>query len=172
MTDELGVVELVAAAQARAKVAQTRLSELASASDSAPGDIRAATQEIELTAIDIYTVFEARMQHHFRRGPFSRKLSAMLQADGQADLADRVSQYYLAVNVLKHGKGDSYRTLLNEQNAWIVVNPANDENINEDGRHFGLIDVTQPGFFDGLCQTILDEHSFLEKPAGGRSNKQ
>ena len=45
---------------------------------------------LELLAIDTFSLFEARMQHHFKRGPFSKKLRALLVDAGQADLADRV----------------------------------------------------------------------------------
>ncbi len=58
------------------------------------------------------------MQHHFKRGPFSRKLKASLLVSGRDDLADRIHQYYLAINVLKHGTGASYRELLDAPSAF------------------------------------------------------
>lgn len=111
---------------------------------------------IEATAIDIFSTFEARMQHNFKRGPFSRKLKALLLENGQSDLADRIYQYYLAINVLKHGKGASHRELLKVQNAIVTVNTSDDE----EGE--SLIDVTTAGFFDGLCASILEAYDFLK----------
>ncbi len=112
------------------------------------------SDKVAAVAVDLFTLFEARMQHHFKRGPFSRKLKALLLEAGKTDLADRVYQYYLAVNVLKHGKGASYRELLALPNPRVAMN-------SDDGPN-GLVDVISQGFFDGLSQTILDAHEFLE----------
>lgn len=156
MSDQQSLPELVAAAQAVAKDAEARF-------DGGREDGLATTAEIETAAVDIFTLFEARMQHHFRRGPFSRKLRALLLEAGQTDLAERVHHYYLAVNVLKHGPGASLRELLSTQNAPFVIRPVAET---DDAAAVtpGLIDVTQAGFFDGLAATILEAHAFLEKP--------
>ena len=106
---------LIAVAQADAKVHEDRLrAPVASQSgaDAQDQERRAATFALELAAVDLFTLFEARMQHHFKRGPFSRKLRAALLEAKQPDLADRIHKHYLAVNVLKHGIGASYRELL------------------------------------------------------------
>ena len=110
---------------------------------------------IEAAAVDIFSLFEARQQQHFKRGPFSRKLKALLLDAGERDLADRVHTFYLAINVLKHGKGASHRELLNSPNGLVVVASSEVE-----GR--SLVDVTDEGFFSGLASTILEAHSFLE----------
>lgn len=155
MSDQQDLPDLVAAAQIIAQRADARIA------DGGAGAL-AATKEIESAAVDIFTLFEARMQHHFRRGPFSRKLRAALLEAGQADLAERVYQHYLAVNVLKHGPGASLRELLATPRAPFVIRPAADT---DDGGQdaLGLIDVTQPGFFDGLAATILQARAFLER---------
>jgi hypothetical protein len=121
-------------------------------------ELRAATSAIEFLAIDIFAVFEARMQHHFKRGPFSRKLKALLTSAGQPDLAYRIYQYYLAINVLKHGTGVSHRELLNTPNPLFVVRPANVSDAS-----CSLIDVTASGFFEGLSTAILEAYHFLER---------
>jgi hypothetical protein len=157
------VPELVAAAQANAKTSEDRIAEirtLMDGSDTHAEDLRAATVALELAAVDIFSVFEARMQHHFKRGPFSRKLKSLLMDAKQTDLADRLHQYYLAINVLKHGKGASYRELLNAPSALFDVKPAEDIIAGE--AHTGLVDVSGPGFFDGLTTTILEAYHFLE----------
>lgn len=160
--------ELVATARADAKGSEDRISDLLKRMGGQTGtaaqaeDLRAATVALELAAVDVFTLFEARLQHHFRRGPFSRKLTAALADAGQADLADRVHQYYLGINVLKHGKGASYRELVNAPSDLFAVRPADDSVADEAQVAVGLVDVTGPGFFDGLTATILEAYHFLE----------
>jgi hypothetical protein len=162
------VPELVAAAQANAKTSEDRVSGILKLMDGQNGsdaqveELRAATDALELAAVDIFSLFEARMQHHFRRGPFSRKLKSLLLESEQTDLADRVHQYYLAINVLKHGKGASYRELLNTPSSLFVIKPIEDIIADEAQAPAGLVDVTVPGFFDGLTTTILEAYHFLE----------
>jgi hypothetical protein len=120
------------------------------------------TVAIESAAVDIFTVFEARMQRHFKRGPLSRKVKAALLTAGHADLADRLHQHYLAINVLKHGPGASHRELLKSKSALLVVTQADDGAAKSEGAPAGLIDVTSPQFFDGLAETILEAYQFLE----------
>jgi len=166
MSASQSILELVAAAQATAKTSEDRISEITklmggqAGSDAQVEELRAAAVALELAAIDIFSLFEARMQHHFRRGPFSRKLKSLLIESGQVALAGRVHQFYLAINVLKHGKGASYRELLNAPSSLLVVKPAEDNST--DGASPGLVDVTVPGFFEGLTSTILEAYHFLE----------
>jgi hypothetical protein len=102
------------------------------------------------------------MQHHFKRGPFARKLRALLLGAGQADLADRVHQYYLAVNVLKHGTGASYRELRDNKCTLVVLRRIPESRPEDAPGTPGLVDVTVPGFFDALTATILEAYHFLE----------
>ena len=160
--------ELLSIAQDNSKSAHGRISEILSLaqgeslSDAQSKEITTETIKIEAAAIDIFAVFEARMQHHFKRGPFSRKLKAALLAAGLPDLADRLHQHYLAINVLKHGTGASYRELVNNKSTLFVVKPVTDENSNGSDETTGLIDVTEPHFFDRLAETILEASIFLE----------
>lgn len=161
--------ELVVAAQETAKALEERISDLQSLMDGKQitdpqvQELSEAIVGLERVAVDIFSVFEARMQHHFKRGPFSRKLKAALLAAGHADLADRVHQHYLGVNVLKHGTGASYRELLNNKSTLLSVKPSKDAATSDALPATGLIDVTVPGFFDQLIGTILEARDFLEK---------
>jgi len=163
------VPELIAAAQATVKPSQDRIAELQqnthgqSVSADQADAFRAETAAIEAASIDVFSTFESRMQHHFKRGPFSRKLKSLLLGAGQTDLAHRVYQYYLAVNVLKHGKGASYRELIATPNCTFIVMPTEDTAANQLRASDSLIDVNVPGFFDGLTGTILEAYNFLEK---------
>ena len=162
------VLELVKSAQVNAKISEARISDILkrmegqNGSDAKVEELRAAIVLLELEAVDIFSLFEARMQHHFKRGPFSRKLKSLLLESQQTDLADKFYQYYLAMNVLKHGRGASYRELLNVPNSLFVVKSNEDIIIDEEHLSTGLVDVSVPGFFDGLIKTILEAYHFLE----------
>ncbi|AXI48391.1 hypothetical protein C1J03_21795 [Sulfitobacter sp. SK012] len=160
--------ELVRAAQNTAQASQERISEILNLSegqtlsDAQSKEMTSEIVAIELAAVDIFAVFEARMQRHFKRGPLSRKVKAALLDAGQADLADRLHQHYLAINVLKHGTGASYRELLNNKSTlFVVTQPADVPDETEDVST-GLIDVSAPHFFAGLAETILEAYHFLE----------
>lgn len=168
METSQSVHELVAAAQTDAALAEARISDVltlmggSDGSDAQQQELCAATVALELAAVDVFSAFEARMQHHFKRGPFSRKLKALLLESGQADLADRVHQHYLAINVLKHGTGASYRELRDMTGGLFVVKPASDVIADEAQPQPGLVDVTVAGFFAGLTKVILEAYEFLE----------
>ncbi|PUB09589.1 hypothetical protein [Yoonia sediminilitoris] len=168
MTVSQTLPELVHAAQITAKSSQERISEilkLAEGQTLSTAQIEGMTSEtraIELAAVDIFAVFEARMQRHFKRGPLSRKAKEALLAAGNAHLADRLHQYYLAINVLKHGTGASYRELLNNKSTLIVVIRTADTADKSQDVPTTLVDVTAPHFFEGLSETILEASHFLE----------
>ena len=159
------VIELVADAQAKAKASEQRVAEIETliaeqgASEDASEELSELLSGMEAAVVDIYSLFESRMQRNFKRGPFSRKLKVLLMEAENPDLADRIHQYYLAVNVLKHGTGASYRELVASPSSRIVTKP-----VGSDGEQStSLIDVSGIGFFDGLAEAILDACAFLEK---------
>jgi hypothetical protein len=162
------LLKRVATAQETAKTSEARIAEVLhlmdgqDASRALMEELRAATVALETLSVDTFSMFESRMQHHFKRGPFSRKLKARLLEAQKTDLAERIHHYYLAVNVLKHGKGASYRELLKTPEAPFVVKPSEVISSDEGDRATGLVDVTVPGFFDGLSATLLEAYHFLE----------
>ncbi len=162
--------DLIATARSQTADDRSRMADLAALDrplDAAEAeDLRNATVAVELAAIDVFTLFEARMQHHFRRGPFSRKLVAALRDAGDDACADRVQQYYWAINILKHGRGDSLRAVTREPDSFIVLRDqgdAQDPDAPDTPRPVGLVDVSAAGFFDGLITTIQDAVRFLDK---------
>ena len=163
------LLELVTAAQSNAKASENCITNILNLmreqkiSDAQVEELHKATLALELIAVDTFSLFEARMQHHFRRGPFSRKLKSLLLESKKTNLANRVHQYYLAINVLKHGKGTSYRELSNDPSSLFLVKSAENINHHDDNATSGLIDVTIPDFFNGLATTILEAYHFLEK---------
>ncbi|MEP2891853.1 hypothetical protein [Tateyamaria sp.] len=168
METELSVPELIAAALANAETAKAQIAAIRSqmdgpnASEAQAADLRAAYVDLEWLAVDTFTLFERRMQHHFKRGPFSRKLKALLTEAGHTDLADKVHQYYLVTNVLKHGTGASYRELLNLPDALFPVKPTDPNHSEDEPAPSSLVDVDLPGFFEGLGATLIEASEFLE----------
>lgn len=134
MTDTPDVAQLLANAQTLA--------------DSAD----ATTDQIEAMVIETVSAFEARLQHHFARGPFFVKLRGKLAAEGHTELAQTVYHYYLAANVLKHGGGKSLRELEKIEPAPFTLQ-------DEEGK--ALIDVTADGFLDGLVTALRTAHEAL-----------
>lgn len=148
MTDKTPVPDLLNTALATAKDAEAQAAKATS-----PAERRAAAHIIEQTAIDIMSVFEARMQHHFKRGPFFKELQKRMAGQDTTQLM----QYAHAVNVLKHGHGKSHRALL-DMNAL----PFNVRRHDRNDSNIGLVDVLSPGFFDGLIASLTQAHAFLE----------
>jgi hypothetical protein len=89
-------------------------------------------------------------------------LKSLLLESQKTNLADRVHQYYLAINVLKHGKGKSYRELLNSPNCLFTLKSSEGNSTDNTYPETSLVDVTAPDFFDGLVTTILEAYHFLE----------
>ena len=168
MGSSQSILELVAAAQLNVKKYEDRISNILNHIDGLNGsnanskELTDMIVSLELAMVDIFSTFEARMQHHFKRGPFSRKLKSLLLDAGETDLADRVHQYYLAVNVLKHGKGASYRELLKSPTSLFAVTAPPADPTDEAQANQSLIDVTAPSFFEGLTNTIIEAYHFLE----------
>jgi len=159
---------LVRAAQITAKLSYDQMSEILDKTagqeltEAQTKELAKHTVAIELAAVDIFAVFEARMQRHFKRGPLSRKVKAALLEAKQPDLADRLHQHYLAINVLKHGAGASHRELLGNKSKLFVVRQTSEITAAEGEVVAGLVDVTAPQFFDGLAEAILEAYEFLE----------
>jgi hypothetical protein len=107
-------------------------------------------------------MFEFQMQRYFKRGPFARKLKTLLLEANQLDLANRFHQFYLAINVLKHGKGTSYRELLQTKNSYFVINRTTGGPLK---KYLSptLIEISIPGFFENMIITITDACHFLSK---------
>lgn len=164
--------KLVLEARSTAKASQDRIADVLkladgqALSDAQVQEIASAMVAIELAAVDIFSVFEARMQGHFKRGPLSLKVKAALIAARQTELADRLHEYYLAINVLKHGMGASLRELQKSKSAMQAAPQAATGEPKSEGSPMGLIDVTAPHFFDGLAETIVAASQFLENRKG------
>ena len=138
MTAPMSVEDLLAAAEAIANNAEADVS------------------EIEASVVETVSAFEARLQHHFARGPFFVKLRNKLTAEGHTDLAQSVFHYYLAANVLKHGGGKSLRELEKLDDQPFILQ-------DEEGK--AMIDVSADSFLRKLVETLTDAHQLLKTSA-------
>ncbi len=134
MSDLPDVAQLLANAEAVAKNADADVS------------------EIEEAVVETVSAFEARLQHHFARGPFFVKLRNRLRDEGHTDLAQSVYHYYLAANVLKHGGGKSLRELERLSDQPFTLQ-------DEEGK--ALIDVSSGNFLGGLVTSLGKAHHIL-----------
>lgn len=165
-----GVPLLLAAAEVTARRSKENVSEILRLMHEVGGQtvfvngLRITTVEIEVAVVGVFSLFEARMQPNFPKGPFFKQLRTHLINAGQPALADQVHHYYLAVNVLKHGRGPSYEELREVTNLPFVIKQLEDIFFNEGDitEPEGLIDITAAGFFDGLIETLRRAYSFLE----------
>lgn len=126
--------------------------------------LRHATVQIEVAAVGVFSLFEARMAHKISDRKFAKALKSYLSELGQQQLAVDFWQYYLAVNVLKHGSGSSYDELCNTPNLPFSVKPPGEAFFEEGevAESEGLIDVTATGFFQGLIHTLRRVYDCFE----------
>lgn len=111
--------------------------------------------QIEAASVELAAAFEARMQHHFKRGPFYKKLHKLLLDNENPALASRIHHYATAVSVIKHGPGASYRELKSIPDLPFKIRvPAAEPHT--------LVDVTTGNFFANLALTLEEAHQFLE----------
>lgn len=167
----VGVPLLLAAAKATERNFHAAVSEIIGLMEQHGGQtdlvngLRLATVQIEVAAIGVFSLFEARMQPCIPKGPFFKQLKALLIEKGQEKLANNVWHYYLAVNVLKHGKGQSYKELCNETHLPFEIKKPDGFFFDEGdvSEPEGLINVIAEDFFVNLIQTLEAVHAYLEQ---------
>ncbi len=91
-----------------------------------------------VTAVGIFSIFEARLQDGLNCSDGFAEVRKILLSAGEQDLALRFDQFAAAVNVLKHGRGRSYDWLLSTRDALPFSVKATDQNFFFEG------DVSEP----------------------------
>ncbi|MCG7520502.1 hypothetical protein [Ruegeria sp. Ofav3-42] len=165
-----GVPLLLSAGETTARRVENTVTELHNLIDEQGGrtvfvnGLRLATAQIEIAAVGIFSLFEARLQSHFPQGSFFKKLKTHLNDLGETDLSNDIWHYYLAINVLKHGQGGSYEELCKSSNLPFSIKLPGEAFFNEGdvAEPEGLIDVTAKGFFEGLLHTLEEVRVSLE----------
>jgi hypothetical protein len=72
--------------------------------------------QLAISAVGMFAMFDARLQDCLVCASGFRAANEMLELGGERDLGRRFENYQLAVNVLKHGRGRSYDTLVERSN--------------------------------------------------------
>jgi len=66
-------------------------------------------------AVGMFSIFEAMLQDDLGASNGFKAARNLLISMDESELEARFSNYYLAINVLKHGDGESYRKLLGKK---------------------------------------------------------
>ena len=74
--------------------------------------------ERAIFAIGMFSLFEAVIQNELKieKGSAFKELKQELRRKNNLELNTKFEEFYYAINVLKHGKGDSYKKLLEKRN--------------------------------------------------------
>lgn len=65
-----------------------------------------------ILAVGMFSIFEANLQNNLACINGFKEAKKILETEGEIDLKERFEELYFAVNVLKHGRGDSYDHLV------------------------------------------------------------
>lgn len=65
-----------------------------------------------ISAVGMFSMFDAMLQDGFACGDGFRRAGELLEERNNVELKDRFTNFQLAINVLKHGRGRSYDTLV------------------------------------------------------------
>jgi hypothetical protein len=69
-----------------------------------------------ISAVGMFSIFEAILQDRLSSKDGFREAKKILDSEREIALKERFSDLQLAINVLKHGRGDSYNTLIKKAN--------------------------------------------------------
>lgn len=79
-----------------------------------------------VVAVGMFSIFEALLQASMIWKDTFSELDMYLREHGEAVLADRIADYYKAINSLKHGLGASHSKLLNRPDLEFEVGAGGD----------------------------------------------
>jgi hypothetical protein len=134
------------------------------ASTSDVNGLRTCSMAITLIAVGLIGTFEGMLQQRFGWKDAYPELDKELAAKGRQDLADKLLDYRLAVNVLKHGEGPSYNKLLARRASLPFAIKGVDEAFFEEGdvsEVGGLVDTRGP-FIDQSVAIINEIRTVLD----------
>jgi len=67
-----------------------------------------------ILAVGMFSIFEASLQENLGGSYGFREAQRILDNEGKLALKEQFDNFYLAINVLKHGRGDSYDALISK----------------------------------------------------------
>lgn len=120
--------------------------------------LRTCSMAITIVGVGVIGTFEGMLQSHFGWVDAYTELDKLLRNKKRDDLADRLLNYRLAVNVLKHGEGRSYDRLLTSRAALPFAIKGRGEAFFDEGdisEVGGLVDTRGP--FIENCVEIINE---------------
>ncbi|MFA9285490.1 hypothetical protein ACCQ08_11940 [Comamonas sp. SY3] len=113
-------------------------------------------------AVGMFSIFEAMLQDCLNCQDGFRKAVSLLDAKGETALKETFSDMYLAINVLKHGRGRSYDELVSKATALPFRVKLPHENVFNEGdvsEVSTLIDVDDA--FVRRCASVIREVSVV-----------
>lgn len=104
-------------------------------------------------AVGMFSLFESHLQLSLKCENNFKRAKEILECNEQQALASKLNLFYLAINVLKHGKGSSYKALLPIKETLPFKIKSNNEYFFEEG------DVSE------VATLIHVDNKFLEECA-------
>jgi hypothetical protein len=92
-----------------------------------------------VVAVGMFSIFESMLQGAMNWKEAIAELDKYLLRHGEVKLATRISDYFKAINALKHGFGASYTKLLNSQNLEFKVRGQQDSFFEGDVSEVGVL---------------------------------
>jgi hypothetical protein len=124
--------------------------------------LQAVTLSKTVLAVGIFSVFEAQLQDGLKCTDGFREASAILDAEGETTLCEMFGDLILAINVLKHGRGRSYQTLVAKVCTLPFIVKQPDQNFFHEGdvsEVMALVKVDDP--FIHHCIRIIQQVSVV-----------
>lgn len=122
-----------------------------------------------ISAVGMFSIFDAILQEQLQCADGFREAAELLSAKGDAALKEGFSDLQLAINVLKHGKGRSYDTLVQKAASLPFRVELPDETFYNEG---DVSEVSTPievdDAFVSLCAEIIyDVLAFIDSARYG-----
>jgi hypothetical protein len=118
--------------------------------------LRVCRLQRAVTAIGMFSLFESLLKSGMSwDDPFS-ELGKYLRKHGENLLADKIDDYFRAVNALKHGSGSSHNKLLSNPNLDFKVRVGSDFFFEGDVSEVGVLVDVDDQFVERCAELITD----------------
>ncbi len=116
-------------------------------------------------AVGMFSIFEALVQDRLGCSNGLKEAAEILNSKGDENIKERFSNLRLAINVLKHGKGESYRKLLNRSTALpFKIKQPNENFFNEgDVSEVSTLIEVDDDFVMNCAKTIRDVSDVIHR---------
>ena len=121
-----------------------------------------------VVAVGMFSIFEFSLQRAMNWKDAFTELDKYLRKHGDAKLADRVGDYFKAINALKHGIGPSHTKLLNSQSLDFEVRAEQDFFSEGDVSEVGVLVDVDDAFLRLAAELIGEVGAVIENKGGRR----